>query len=137
MKRLCLYILSMLVFIGCNSTNSNISKVYETDYPEGISIILHKSEFKDNIRVTDARLVNGKFKKQVQLVINNTSSDNYNIKLAPEWTDRRGMIISNTMKYKRIKLLKKSSSRVILNAPTYTAKDVLINIECANNCIED
>lgn len=127
-----------LILIGCaGSNNSRISKVNEVDYPEGISVIIHNKDLRDDLKIISSRLVNAKYKKQVQLVIDNTSSDNYNIIIGHEWTDSRGVVINNHMLKNRSLLNAESSKRVILNAPSFKAKDVLINISCGTPCIKE
>lgn len=127
---------SMFVFIGCTNSpqTGSITKIHELDYPKGISVVLYDDKLKDNIKIKSARLVNGRHKKEVQFIINNQSSNDFNIRASHEWTDSRG-ILQNTLKTKSIRLTPNSAKRVILNAPNFKAKDVLINISCASQCI--
>lgn len=137
MKKYIILIISIFVFIGCTANNpqvSGVSKVYELDYPEGISVVLYDELLRDNIKIKSARLVNGQYKKQVQFMINNQSKNNFNLKVSHEWTNSRG-IIQNTTRSQSIRLSPNSAKRIILNAPNFKAKDVLINISCASTCI--
>jgi len=138
MKQIILFILLVFVYTGCSSSNNNvgISKVYQSDYPQGISMILGNSELQKNIKILDARLVNGQYKKQIQFTLSNISKYNYNLKITPQWSDSQGSIILASTKYKLIKVNKNSLKRVILKAPNSKAKNILLNIECAQNCKE-
>jgi uncharacterized protein YcfL len=126
------------LFSGCASNvNSNITKINEIDYPEGISVIIYNNQLQKDIKINNARLVDTQYKKQLQLVINNINNkNNYNIKLSPEWSDNRGNILLNMTKYKNVKINHNSATRVVLNAPSFKAKNVTINIECGAQCIE-
>ncbi len=137
MRKYLILVISIFIFIGCTSNNpqvGSISKVYELDYPEGISVVLYDELLRNNIKIQSARLVNGKYKKQVQFMINNQSANDFNIKVSHEWTNSRG-ILQNSAKSQGIRLAPNSAKRVILNAPNFKAKDVMINIGCASNCI--
>lgn len=128
-----------MLFAGCTTTNNNsrISKVNEVDYPEGISVIIHNKDLRDDLKIISSRLANGKYKKQLQLVIDNSSSDTYNIVIGHEWTDSRGIIVNNRMIKNKVRIESESSKRIVLNAPNFKAKDVLINISCAQNCVQE
>jgi uncharacterized protein YcfL len=126
-----LTIFSLVFLIGCAGTESpKISKVYEVDYPDGISVIFHNQDLQDDLEIVTTRLVNGKYKKQLQLVINNSSKNTYNIVLGHEWSDSRGMILNHKMLKNKLSLNPKSSKRIILNAPNFKAKSVLLNVSC-------
>ncbi|MEA2110929.1 MAG: hypothetical protein U9P71_02655 [Campylobacterota bacterium] len=127
----------VILFSGCASSAPQVTKVNEIDYPEGISVIVYNTALKKNIEIANARLINGKYKKEAQLIIHNNNSDvNLNISIGSEWTDSRGKIQLDRNIAKRVKLRPHTATRVVLSAPNYKAKDVLINIECGNNCIE-
>ena len=125
------------IFVACANNKSGLINVNEVDYPDGINVIIHNKDLRSDLEIISSRLVNGKYKKQVQLVINNTSSDTYNIVVGHEWTDSRGSIINNHMLKNRVTLRAESSQRVVLNAPSFKAKDVLINISCTDKCVEE
>jgi len=128
--------LVLVIFTGCagGSKSSNISKIYEADYPDGISVIFHNEDLQDDLEIVSSRMANGKYKKQLQLVIKNSSSETYNVVLGHEWSDSRGIIINNKMLKNKMKIGAKSSQRVILNAPNFKAKNVLLNISCGTPC---
>lgn len=129
---------SMLLLTGCVASETkvgNITKVEETQYPEGITVSMYDAKIKDKIRISDARMSFTNGKKQLQLILNNDLEDTYNIVLKPEWTDSRGAIISTYPRPHKITLTAKNSKRVILDAPNFKAKNVLLNIECGSNCV--
>jgi len=128
---------SILFLSGCGaaSAGNRVSKVYETNYPEGISVSIYDGKIKENVVISDARISFGKTKRQVQFIINNRSEDTYNLLIDSEWLDKRDMKISTYPRAKKIKLTAKSGKRIVLDAPNYKAQDVLINIECGSNCV--
>ena len=92
------------VFIACVNNKSGVININEVDYPDGINVIIHNKDLRSDLEIISTRLVNSKYKKQVQLVINNTSSDTYYMIIGHEWTDSRGSIINNHMLKSRITL---------------------------------
>ena len=132
-------LVSLLVFSGCanSSQNNRISKVYESDYPEGITVSIYNGKIKDNISVSDARIAYGSNKRQAQFIVNNNSSDIYNLVINTEWSDKRGTKISTYPRPKKVSIDAQSGKRIIIDAPNYKAKDVLINIDCSTNCIKE
>lgn len=139
MKKYLVLLISLFVFAGCaggGPQTGGISKVYELDYPEGISVVLYDDMLRRNIEIQGARLVNSKYKKQVQFIINNKSSEDFNLKVSHEWTDSRG-IIQNKVSTTNIRLKPKSGKRVVLSAPNFKSQDVLINISCNSVCINE
>ncbi len=130
-------ILISLLFTACSTeTGPKITKVQETVYPKGITVFIDNSEVRKNITISDARISFAKNKRQVQFVINNTSNDKYNLIVDSEWFNERNAKVSSYPRPSKIHLNQKSSKRVILNAPNYKAKTVLIKVLCNINCIE-
>jgi uncharacterized protein YcfL len=130
-------LMSIILLSGCGASSANRTmKVYEADYPEGISVSMYNAKIQKNIVVSDARMAFGKNKSQVRFVLNNRSKRVYNLVVNSEWSDKRGTIISSAPRPQNIRLAAKSGKRMVLNAPNYKAKDVIINIECGSNCIE-
>jgi len=130
-------LISLILLSGCGASSANRTmKVYEADYPEGISVSMYNEKIQKNITLSDAKMAFGKNKSQVRFVLNNKSKKVYNLVVDSEWTDKRGMTISSTPKPQKIRLAAKSGKRMLLDAPNYKAKDVIINIECGSNCIE-
>jgi len=129
-----------VIFSGCATNSptqtSRVSKVYETSYPEGISVFINNTKVRANIEITDARITYGKNKRQFQCIINNNSDDIYNLIVDTKWSDDRGVQISSYPNAKKIKLYPKDAKRVVIDAPNYKAKDVLLKIRCGSNCIE-
>ena len=73
-------LVGLVLFSGCVSSSANrVSKVYETDYPDGISVSIYDGRIKEDIAVSDARMTFGNNKSQVQFIINNRSKDVYNL----------------------------------------------------------
>ena len=129
-------LVTIALLSGCaNPTPNRITKVQESTYPDGISISIYDGRIKEGVIVSDARMVYGKNKSQVQLILNNNSDDTYNLAVSSEWTDKRGIKISTYPQVQHIRLIAHSGKRMIINAPNFKAKDVLINIECGNNCV--
>jgi len=129
-------LVSLMLLSGCGASSANRTmKVYEADYPEGISVSIYDGRLQESIAVSDARMAFGKNKSQVRFVLNNRSEDIYNLVIDSEWTDKRGTIISTPPRPQKITLAAKSGKRILLNAPNYKAKDVIINVECGSNCI--
>ena len=125
-----------LGFSGCGTnTGPKVTKVYETSYPEGISVFVNNAKVRQNIKITDARISYGKNKRQVQCILNNNSSDIYNLVLDSEWTDDRGVNISSYPRPNKVSIAPGNAEMIILNAPNYKAKDVLIKVKCGTNCI--
>ena len=124
--------MSVFIFIGCAGNTTQISKVYGIDYPDGISVTLYDKVLRGNIEIVNARLVNKTYKKQVQFTINNSSDTDFNIKVSHEWTNDRGAI-QNNPKLNNLRLRANSAKKMILNAPNFKAKNVLINIDCGKN----
>ncbi|HIP37273.1 MAG TPA: DUF1425 domain-containing protein [Crocinitomix sp.] len=130
-------ILTLILFTGCTTnTGPKVIKIQETTYPKGISVFINSSKVRNNIEISDARISFAKNKKQIQFIVNNTSSDTYNLILDSEWFDERNTKISSYPRPSRIHLNTESSKRIVLNAPNYTAKTVLIVVKCDTNCIE-
>ncbi len=130
--------ISFIFFTGCvNNATPRLSHINQIDYPDGISVIIHNKDLRDDLRIFNSRLVNSKYKKQLQFVLDNSSSDIYNIIIEHEWTNTRGVIVNNHMLKNRFILPANSSKRIILNAPNFKAKNVLLNISCAKNCIKE
>ena len=142
-KSLSIALITMVgfAFSGCATSSgpssSRVSKVYETSYPEGISVFVSNSEVRKNIEISDARISYGRDKRQVQCIVNNTSDDRYNLIIDSKWSDDRGVDISSYPRAKKITLNPGDAKRVMLDAPNYKAKDVLIEVRCGTNCIED
>ena len=130
-------ILTLILFTGCaTNTGPKITKVQETTYPKGISVFINNSKIRNNIEISDARISFAKNKKQVQFVVNNTSGKAYNLILDSEWFDERNTKISSYPRPSKIHLNTESSKRIILDAPNYKAKTVLIVVKCDTNCIK-
>ncbi len=128
-----------IVFSACANNSprvSRISKVYESSYPKGISVFISNSKVRENIKITDARISYGKNKRELQCIINNNSDDIYNLIIDPKWSDDRGVQISTYPQARKIKLYPGDAKRVVLDAPNYKAKDVLLNVGCGNSCIQ-
>ena len=129
-------LVGMIVFSGCVSSSPNrVAKVYETDYPEGISVSIYDGKIKENVAVSDARMSFARNKSQVQFIINNRSEDIYNLVVNSEWTDKRGTVIPSYPRPQKIRLEANSGKRVLVQAPSFKAKNVLINVECGSNCV--
>lgn len=130
------FILALLmIFGGCSNTSLKISQAEQIDYPEGIDILFYSQNLKSNLEIINARMVNARNVKQVQLMINNKSSKTYNIFVNHEWSDIRGAIISkNSFSKKRVTISGKSAQRIVLNAPNYKSQNVIINISCQDIC---
>jgi uncharacterized protein YcfL len=130
-------ILISLLFTACSTdTGPKITKVQETVYPDGITVFIDSSEIRKNITISDARISFAKNKRQVQFIVNNTSNETYNLILDSEWFNERNVRVSAYPRPNKIHLNQKSSKRVVLNAPNYKAKTVLIKVQCNTNCIE-
>lgn len=129
-------LVGIVLFTGCVSSSPNrVSKVYETDYPEGISVSIYDGKIKEDVHVSDARMSFGNNKSQVQFIVNNRSGDSYNLVINSEWTDKRGIIIPTYPRPQKFRLDANSGKRMVVSAPSFKAKNVLINIECGNNCV--
>lgn len=127
------------LFVGCAKSTAGenrLNKVYETNYPDGISVTLGHQLLRNDLRISDARLSSGKYKKQVQFTINNSSNNHYTTMVIAQWLDKRGNIISSYPSKKRVRLAGGGSKRVMFNAPNTRAKDVAIEIECTSNKCE-
>ncbi len=134
---LLIVILISTLFTACSTdTGPKITKVQETVYPNGITVFMDNSEVRKNINISDARISFAKNKRQVQFIINNSSSKTYNLILDSEWFNERNVKVSSYPRPNKIHLSQQSSKRVILNAPNYKAKTVLIKVQCNTNCIE-
>jgi len=133
-------IVAGFLFNGCATNaptqNSRISKVYETSYPEGISVFISNAKVRKNIEISDARIIYGSSKRQLQCIVNNNSNDIYNLIIDTKWSDDRGSQISSYPNAKKIKLYPGNAKRVVIDAPNYKAKDVLIKVGCGSNCIQ-
>lgn len=130
-------LLGLLVMLGgCASTTPTITKVHEIDYPEGMSVLISDGILNDKVSITNARIVDGKYKKQAQLVVSNTSNKALHVKIAHEWNDKRGVVIAHSFNPPQVRLAAHASQRVLLDAPNFKAKDVLINVSCASGCVE-
>ena len=129
-------LVGMVVFSGCVSSSPNrVAKVYETNYPEGISVSIYDGKIKEDVAISDARMSFGSNKSQVQFIINNRSKDIYNLVVNSEWTDKRGTVIPTYPRPQKIRLEPKSGKRMVVQAPNFKAKNVLINVECGTNCV--
>lgn len=126
---------TMLVLQGCVASENRIAKVEESQYPEGITVSMYDARIKDEISISDARMSFANGKKQVQLIVNNNSKDTYNLVLNPEWTDTRGSVITTYPRPQKITLSAQNAKRVVVDAPNFKAKNVLLNIECGSNCV--
>jgi uncharacterized protein YcfL len=138
MKNIYFTLIAAFIFIGCASDTPQamITKVREVSYPEGITVSIYDENLKRDIVLSDTRMVYGRNANQVQFIIRNTSKDKiYRVALNGEWTDKRGSIISTYPDTRKITLQPRASKRLILKAPNYKGKNVLINIECAGNCM--
>lgn len=129
----------VIMLSGCASPTSapKVTKVHEINYPEGMSVLISDNRLSDKISITNARIVYGKYKKQAQLVVSNTSSKNLHIKIGHEWNDKRGVVIAHSFNPPQVRLSRHVSKRVLLNAPNFKAKNVLINVSCASGCVEE
>jgi len=129
-----------IVLGGCAanspSQTSRVSKVYETTYPEGISVFINNAKVRKNIEISDARIAYGKNKRQLQCIINNNSSDTYNLIIDSKWSDDRGIEISSYPNAQKVKLNPGDAKRIVISAPNYKAKDALIKVACGSNCIQ-
>lgn len=131
-----LVLLAMALLSGCAEPSPNrISKVQETNYPDGISVSIYDGRIKEGVVVSDARMGFGKSKSQVQLILNNNSDDTYNLAVSSEWSDKRGIKISTYPRVQNIRLVSHSGKRMIIDAPNFKAKNVIVNVECGNNCV--
>lgn len=129
-------LVGVVLFSGCvSSSPDRISKVYETDYPDGITVSIYDGKIKDDVTITDARMAFGKSKSQAQFIINNNSDDTYNLVVNSEWSDKRGTRISTYPRPQKITLGAQSGKRMVVDAPNFKAKNVIINVECGANCV--
>ncbi len=128
-------LVGIVLFSGCGSSSPRVAKVYETNYPEGISVSIYDGKIKEDVAISDARMSFGSNKSQVQFIINNRSKDIYNLVVNSEWTDKRGTVIPTYPRPQKIRLEPKSGKRMVVQAPNFKAKNVLINVECGTNCV--
>lgn len=129
-------LVGLMLLSGCGASTANRTmKVQEANYPEGISVSMYDERLQESIGLSDARMAFGKNKNQVRFILNNRSKNRYNLVVDSEWTDKRGNLISTPPRAQKITLAPKSGKRMVLNAPNYKAKDVIINIECGSNCL--
>lgn len=127
--------LGVALFSGCVASENRVTKVQEVRYPEGITVSMYDAKLQDGIALSDARLVHKNSKKQLQFILNNKSDDTYNVVINSEWTDSRGSVISTYPRPQKVSLSGHSAKRMIVSAPNFKAKNVLLNIECASNCV--
>jgi len=128
-------LVGVVLLSGCGASSPRVAKVYETNYPEGISVSIYDGKIKEDVAISDARMSYGSNKSQVQFIINNRSEDIYNLVVNSEWTDKRGTVIPTYPRPQKIRLEPSSGKRMVVQAPNFKAKNVLINVECGNNCI--
>lgn len=128
-----------LVFSGCGAGSSKnmVAKVYETSYPDGISVSIYDGKIKDSVSVSDARMAFARNKSQVQFILKNNSKNVHNVLVNTEWTDKRGIVIPTYPRPQKVRLQAQNGKRIVVDAPNFKAKNVLINIECGNNCTEE
>ncbi len=126
-----------IVFEACAPTQpqSRISSVHQSIYPKGITVFIANSKIREGIEISDARLIYAQSKREVQLIVNNISDYTYNLLLSSEWTDDRGVKISAYPDTQRVSLNPNDGKRVVLEAPNFKGKNVLIKITCGQNCI--
>ena len=130
MFKLSTVLVALSILSGCATPTPNrITKVNETTYPSGITVAIYNDKIKKSLVISDARMSFGKSKRQAQFILNNKSDNILILKVRSEWTDKRGVMISTYPTIQTIKLLAHSGKRMVIDAPNFKAKDIILNIE--------